>query len=140
MAHRGMGTSLTLKKKGNEGADLVLKRITSIGAIEIETEEIEITALDSPDGAKEYMSGGSDAGSLEIEIQVKKENADQMQKLRALRDSGETRAWEIGYPTGAKLALNAFISKFGYGEITPEDMLKYTITLRVSGLPTFNEG
>lgn len=140
MAHRGMGTSLTLKKKGQEGADLVLKRMTSIGAVEIETEEIEITALDSPNGAKEYMSGGADAGSLEVEIQVKKENADQMSKLRALRDSGDTRSWEVAYPTGAKLAFDAFISKFGYGEVTPEDMLKYTITLRVSGLPTFTEG
>lgn len=137
MAHRGIGTTLTLVKKGTEGANLVLKRVTSIGAPELEKEEIDITALDSPDQAKEYMSGSVDAGSIEVEIQTKKENEDQLTKLAALFDSGETRSWEIGYPTGAKLALNAFVSKISYGEVNVEDLLKYSITLRVSGKPVY---
>lgn len=137
MAHRGIGTTLALKKKGSEGTDLVLKRVTSIGAPEVEAEEIEITALDSPNGAKEYMSGGLDAGSIEVEIQTKKENEDQLVKLASLFEAGETRSWEIGYPTGAKLTFDAFVSKFSYGEVTPEDLLKYSITLRLSGKPTY---
>jgi predicted secreted protein len=112
--------------------------VTSIGEQATEVEEIEITALDSPNGVKEYMSGGKDAGSIEVQVQVKKENAAQAEKLRAVFAAGDTRDWEIGLTTAEKMTFKAFISKFANGEITTEGLLTYSFTLRLSGEPTWS--
>ena len=130
-----MGTTLTMVKAGSEAADTVVKSLTTIGAITGEGEEIDVTALDSPNGAKEYIQGAVDWGSQDIEGNVT--DAEQVAALRSVFDSKATRAWIIETPAGNKIAYNAFIQSFEYGEKTTDGLDTYKMTLRISGNVVF---
>lgn len=132
-----MGTSLTLIKAGSEPTNLVIKGLTSIGPITGEKEEIEVTTLDSPDGAKEFLSGAADWGSQDLEGYM--DDDTQIEKLRALFDSGMVRDWEILTPGKRKIAYKAFVKNFTYGEKTVDGVDGFKLTLRLSGKPTFSK-
>lgn len=132
---RTMGSSLTLVKAGSEAANTVIKSLTSIGEIAGEREEIDVTTLDSPNGAKEYIAGGVDWGTQDIEGNVTDDS--QIEKLRAVFDSQATRDWEIQTPAGNKISYSAFISNFKYGEKTTDGLDTFSLTLRISGSVTF---
>lgn len=132
---RTMGSSLTLKKAGDEQENTTVASLTSIGEIAGEREEIDVTTLDSPNGAKEYIAGGVDWGSQDIEGNVV--DAAQVAKLRAVFDAQSTREWEITTPAGNKIAYSAFISAFKYGEKTTDGLDTFSMTLRISGNVTF---
>lgn len=130
-----MGTSLTMVKAGSEAQNTTVQSLTTIGAITGEGEEIDVTTLDSPNGAKEYIQGSVDWGSQDIEGNVV--NANQVAALRSVFDSKATRSWEIVTPAGNKLAYNAFIQSFEYGEKTTDGLDTFKMTLRISGSVTF---
>lgn len=130
-----MGSTLTMVKSGSETADTVVKALTSIGAITGEGEEIDVTTLDSPNGAKEYIQGAVDWGTQDIEGNVV--DADQIDALRAVFDSKKTREWIVTTPAGNQLSYNAFIQSFEYGEKTTDGLDTFTMTLRISGAVTF---
>ena len=132
-----MGTSLTLKKAGSEANDLVIKGLTSIGEIAGEKEEVDVTTLDSPDGAKEFLSGAADWGSQDLEGYM--DDDSQIEKMRALFDSGMVRDWEIQTPAKRKIAYKAFVKNFTYGEKTIEGVDGFKLTLRLSGKPTYSK-
>ena len=132
-----MGTSLTLKKAGSEPNDLVIKGLTSIGEIAGEKEEVDVTTLDSPDGAKEFLSGAADWGTQDLEGYM--DDDTQIEKMRALFDSGMVRDWEILTPGKRKIAYKAFVKNFTYGEKTVDGVDGFKLTLRLSGKPTFSK-
>lgn len=130
-----MGTTLTLKKKSGEGNDTIMKSLTSIGEITGEREEIDVTTLDSPNGAKEYISGAVDWGTQDIEGMV--DDDTQMAKLRQIFDAKEVRTWEVKTPANMKQTYTAFIQALTYGEKTIEGVDTFSMTLRVSGSVTY---
>lgn len=131
-----MGASLTLKKKASEAADIVFKSVASIGAISGEHDEIDVTTLDSPNRAKEYISGAADFGSVEVEQNVTTQNTDQIEKVNALFASGDLREWERTDDTGT-VAFTGYVAEAGYGEETVDGLVKFNYTIRISGQPTF---
>ncbi|MBQ6487533.1 hypothetical protein IJI89_03900 [Candidatus Saccharibacteria bacterium] len=133
-----MGTSLTMTKAGSEATDTVIKSLTSIGSVSGEGDEIDVTTLDSPNGAKEYIQGAVDWGTVDIEGNVT--DGDQLAALRTVFDSKKTREWTIETPAGHQIVFDAFIQTFEYGEKTTDGLDTFTLTLRVSGDVTFTPG
>lgn len=131
-----MGTTLTITKTGDETEDLVIKSLTSIGELSGEREEIDVTTLDSPDGAKEYISGAVDWGSQDVAGNIT--DATQLAKLRAIFDTQAVREFTIKTPAGNLTRYNAFIGSFKYGEKTTDGLDTFSITLRVTGSVKFN--
>ena len=135
---RAMGTSLTKKKSGSELLDWLIGSLTSIGEIGAEISEIDITTLDSPDGAKEYMAGDIDAGECAIAGYIKKaDDENTVTKMMALIQSGSTENWEVNFPSGAKWNFKAFVKSFKTTEETPDGLIGFSGSLRISGLPTY---
>ncbi len=130
-----MGSTLTMVKAGSEAADTVVKSLTTIGAITGEGEEIDVTTLDSPDGAKEYIQGAVDWGTQDIEGNVT--DADQVDALRSVFDTKKTRNWIVETPAGNQISYKAFIQSFEYGEKTTDGLDTFKMTLRISGTVTF---
>lgn len=134
---RTMGTSLTMTKSGSEPADLMIAHMQSIGEQTTSTDEIDVTTLDSPNGAKEYMQGAKDPGTIEV---VANNCGDgQVEALQAVFDSGAVRSWTETYPTGATLTYNAYISELTFGEATVDGLMTASFTLRLSGEPVYTE-
>lgn len=134
-ATRTIGTTLTKKKSGSETEDLKVANLTSIGAIGLESEEIDVTDLDSPDDYKEFIAGTKDAGTVDLAGNIKNESI--ISAMLALAESRSIEEWTVTYKSGAKWVFNAYVSSFKDGEKTPDGVHTFTASLRVSGKPTF---
>ena len=135
---RAIGTSLTKKKSGSETEDWVVGSLTSIGEIGLEISEIDVTTLDSPDGAKEFMAGDMDAGECSIAGYIKKKDDEQtVVKMMSLISSGTLEEWTVKFPSTAKWVFNAFIKSFKTTEETPDGLIGFNASLRISGKPVY---
>ncbi len=143
MSTSAMGTKLTKKANPDIQGDLdwLIGSLLSIGGVSVDTEEREITTLDSPDGAKEFEPGAKTPGDVPFKIMVKKttDNAT-ITKVLGLLASGTTEAWEVEYPSGAKWNFDGYVKGYEAGEITTDGNIEFTTTIKVSGLPTFTPG
>ena len=132
---RTMGTTLTMKKAGDEPDDTVIAHLTSIGEVNGEREEIDVTTLDSPNGAKEFIAGVVDFGSFDIAGNIV--DGVQVSALYDVFNGQQNRNFEIETPSGTKLALSGYFSAFGFGEKTTDGLDTFKATVRVSGAPQY---
>ena len=63
-----MATKLIMVKSGSEASDLDIAHLKSIGDQSTEADEIDVTTLDSPNRAKEFIQGAKDAGTMDFVI------------------------------------------------------------------------
>lgn len=135
---QAMGTALKMVKTQDEAADLVIAHITSIGEQEGSSDEVDVTTLDSPNRAKEFIQGAKDAGSIEVAINNCLDG--QIAALRAVYESGAVRQWVETYPdNGATLTYSGYISSFKHGEATTDGLLTASMTIRLTGAPVYAE-
>lgn len=135
---RAIGTSLTKKKSGSEATNWTVGSLTSIGEIGVEISEIDVTTLDSPNGAKEYISGDIDAGECAIAGYIKKtDDESTVTRMMELIQAGTVEEWTVEFPSGAKWVFNAFVKSFKTTEETPDGLIGFNGSLRLSGLPVY---
>lgn len=132
-----LGTTLKKTKSGSETEDLIIGGLTSIGEIGVESEEIDTTTLDSPNGYKEFEPGLKDAGEVSLAGDIKDEAT--VEKMLALAESQSLEAWTVTYPSGAKWAFSGFIKSFKDGEKTADGKASYTASIRISGKPVYTK-
>ena len=132
---RTMGTTLTVKAGADGGEDLQVAHLTSIGEVTGEREEIDVTTLDSPNGAKEFIAGVVDFGSFDIAGNII--DGVQVSALYDVFSAQQNRDWIITTPSGTKLELNGYFSAFGFGEKTTDGLDTFKATIRVSGTPEY---
>jgi predicted secreted protein len=133
-----MSTKLEMVKAGEETANLVLAHLQSIGEQATEAEEIDVTTLDSPNRAKEFIQGAKDPGSIDV---VANNCFDgQIEVLQSVFNSGAVRSWIETYPDAAgTLSYSAYISSFTFGEATTDGLVTASFTLRLTGAPVYAE-
>ena len=136
-ATRTMGTTLIKKASGNEGTELKIANLTSIGEIGVESEEIDATDHDSPDNYKEFIAGSKDAGEVSLAGNIKDES--NVEKMLALAESQSMEEWEVAYPSGAKWSFKGFVKSFKDGEKTPDGLATFSASIRISGKPTYTK-
>jgi len=134
-AQKTIGTTLHKTKSGSEGEDLKIANLTSIGEIGIESEEIDVTDLDSEDSYKEFIAGFKDTGEVSIAGFIKSEDA--MSAMITLADSQANEEWYITTPSGSTWTFDGFVKMFKEGETTVEGAREFTGSLRVSGKPVY---
>ncbi|MCL2859247.1 MAG: hypothetical protein FWF46_01475 [Oscillospiraceae bacterium] len=136
---KAMGTTLTKVKKGTESSDWLIGSLNKIGEISIEVGEIDVTTLDSPNGAKEFISGDITAGDFALGGYIKKQEDQQtVVKMMALIQSGDTEKWKITYSNGTKEEFDGFVKAFKLTEATTDGLLGFEATLKISGLPAYS--
>ncbi len=130
-AEKTMGTVL----KMGTGTPTTIGGVDSIGAIGVESEEIEVTTLDSPDGYREFIAGLKDAGEIAIKGVVKSDA--QLQTLLGKAEDQTVEDWEVDFPSGTKWTFSGFVKALKEGEITIDGKRTFEMTIRVTGKPTF---
>nr|DAW69501.1 MAG TPA: tail tube protein [Caudoviricetes sp.] len=136
----GMGTELIKKKSGAEQADWKVGSLISIGEVKQEASEIDITTLDSPDGAKEFMAGDTAVSDLTISGKIKAKNDEaNIEKMQELFKTGKVEDWTIKFPSTAKWEFKAFIKGFSTKEATTEGVIEFEATMKISGKPTYTK-
>jgi predicted secreted protein len=125
-----MGT--TLKKGATAIAEL-----TSIAGLELSADTIEVTAMDSPNGYRQFVQGLRDAGEVSISGNF---NATAHQPLLTDFDAGTSASYTIEFPdrlttAGTKWTFTAIVTGYSTGAEL-EDLVSFEATLKVSGKPT----
>jgi predicted secreted protein len=134
-ATKSLGVILRKIKSGDEAEDLVIQDLTSIGEFGVESEEIDVTTLDSTGGFKEFIAGSKDAGEISLAGFTKSEN--NIGALYALASSQEVESWEVEFPDGAIWELDGFVKSFKEGESSVDGVRNFSASIRISGEPEY---
>lgn len=130
---KGIGTTLSVTPTG--GTEIAVGKLTSIGELTPDSDEIEVTTLDSEGGYREYLQGFKDPGELSVEGYYASGNSGQA-KLIELYDSGESAAYEIEFPDGTTIGFDAFVKNYTVGSAEVDNAVGFKATMRVTGAPT----
>ena len=121
-----------------------IANLTTIGEIGLESDEIDVTTLDSVGDFKEYIGGAKDGGTIDLEGNIVTDAG--LTELYTLANSRDIKEFKIEYPVKTGETTAAFWSVTGYissckdGEKTVDGLLTFSAGIRVSGAPTFTAG
>lgn len=136
-SRKPLGTKLNIA----ETTPISVGGLTSINGIEISADTMDVTDLDCLDGYREFEQGFKDGGEVSIEglLDVEEENG--QGKLLDYLNSGEKVPFEIVFPPklGAKWEFNGIVIGFATN-VSLEDPLSFSATIKVSGKPTLTIG
>lgn len=130
---RSVGTTFKL---GESAATTKIGGLTSIGGVEVSADTVDVTALDTEGGYKEYLMGFKDAGEVSLEGYLDDSDAGQAAAYTAM-ESGDTQKCEISFPNGASWKFDGIVTGFSTSAST-EDAVTFSATVKVSGKPTFS--
>lgn len=129
---RSVGTTF---KIGETTATTAIGGLTSIGGVEISSDTVDVTALDSEGGYREFIAGFKDAGEVSLEGYLDDEDLGQAAAYTAL-EGGKVQKCEIEFPNGSTWTFDGIITGFSTGA-SLEDAVSFGATVKVSGKPTF---
>lgn len=129
-ATKSQGTTLKYTPAGGE--QLTVGRLSSVGEIAPDSEEVDVTTLESEGGYREYMQGFRDPGEVELEGYHDAGDAGQ-KALRAAYDSGANGAFEVAFPDGSKVCFSAFVKSHTIGAAEVDGAVGFGAVLRISG-------
>ena len=133
---RSQGTTLKFTPDG--GSELTVGRLTSVGEIAPEAEELDVTTLESTGGYREYMQGFRDSG--EVEISGYHDAADAGQKgIRSAFASGASGAFEVAFPDGTTVSFSGFVKSHSIGSAEVDGAIGFGAVIRISGPVTVAE-
>ena len=133
---RSVGTTFTMGATAE--ASTAIGGLTSIGGVEISADTVDVTALDSDGGYREFLPGFKDAGEVPLEGFLDDDDTGQFAAYTAL-ESGEVQKCEINFPNGSKWSFDGILTGFSTSA-SLEDAVSFSTTIKVSGKPTFTMG
>ena len=121
-----------------------IANLTTIGGIGLESDEVDVTTLDSADDFKEFIGGAKDGGTVDLEGNIVTDAG--LTALYALANSRAQKEFKIEYPkkqgeaTAAYWTFKGYVNSCKDGEKTVDGLLTFESGIRVSGAPTFTPG
>ena len=135
MAVSAYGTTLKFTPDG--GAQTTVGRLTAIGEVKPDSEEIDVTTLDSAGGYREYAQGYRDAGALTVEGFHDRGDAGQA-AIRAAYETGKAGAVAITFPDGAQATFTAYVKSYALGAAKVDGAVGFSATFRITGAVTYS--
>lgn len=128
---RALGTTIS---KGS--APVLIGGLTSIGGIEISSDTMDITTLDSAGGYREFMGTFKDAGEVPIEGFFDHTSAAQL-AMQDSMDAGLAEDYVITFPTAlaATWTFKGVVTAFKVGDADLEGAITFGATIKISGKP-----
>ena len=136
-ATRAQGTTLKFTPAG--GTQVVVGKLTSVGEIAPEAEEVDITTLESTGGYREYMQGFRDSGELEITGFHDADDAGQT-ALRTAFASGASGSFEVTFPDDTAVTFSGCSKSHTIGSAEVDGAIGFGAVIRISGAVTVTEG
>lgn len=138
MATRSLGTAL---KIGKDTSAVKVGGLTEIGGLELSSDTLDTTTLDSDGGYKEFIGGFKDAGEVSLSGYLKVEESNGQKKMYDAFESGEVQDFSIEFPegVGANWAFKGVVTGFSTGA-SLEDLISFGATIKVSGKPSLTLG
>lgn len=137
MAVGSYGTTLKFTPSG--GAQVAVGRLSSIGEVSPDAEELDVTTLDSTDGWREYIQGYKDAGTISVEGFHDGADAGQAALILAYR-TGAVGAFVIEFPDGATAGFSAFVKSYTLGAAEVDGAVGFAAEMRITGAVAYQAG
>lgn len=124
----------------HNGTALVeLKQVVSFGLPEDETDEVETTHLKSPGKRREFISGLTDGGEVEVGLNYRP-GSDTDILIRSARAAGDARPVKFVIPEDGEPAweidTTAIVRRHARGDVAAGDKMEATVTFRITGAST----
>lgn len=138
MATRSLGTIL---KIGETASAVKVGGLTEIGGIELSSDTLDTTTLDSDGGYKEFIGGFKDAGEVSLSGYLEIDESNGQKKMYDAFEEGTAKDFTIEFPAsiGAKWVFKGVVTGFSTGA-SLEDLISFESTIKVSGKPTLTLG
>lgn len=129
MAQRAVGTRIQI------GSNFIAE-LTEIGGLDISADTIDVTALDSVGGYKQFLSGFKDGGEVSLSGFFNPGDLGQAAIYTAFQ-AATTDAYTILFPSnlGASWVFNGVVTGFKTSSAV-SDAISFEATIKVSGSPT----
>lgn len=125
---KAVGTTITFNAKAIGG-------LNSIGEVSPGSDEIDVTALDSASGYKEFLQGFKDSGELTLRGFLIKTDVGQAE-LRTGFGTGDIDPVVITFPDATTVSFNAYVKSFTMGAAETNGAVGFGATLRITGAVT----
>lgn len=130
----GWRTTLTGSDFGEIG------HLRRVGLSGMETEDIDVTTMTSEDAFREFVSGLTDGGEIEMDIVYEKDTFDAI-----FGDLGEQHGtgasdlqdYTVTFPDGSTFVARGYLKSLAV-DSPMDDAIEGTASLKISGKPTFN--
>lgn len=130
MAKRALGTTLAI-------GSTIVGGLTSISGVELSAETIDVTTLDSTGGYREFIGGFKDGGEVSADGYLS--DLGTAEATLVTKVGGDEEDCVITFSNGATWAFNGVVTGFSTSADL-EDAIGFSITIKVSGKPTFTAG
>ena len=134
MPQTSIGTTLSFVRNGTSTAVGALRSISEISA---DSEAVDVTTLDAPNGCRVYMQGLKSMGEVTLEGFFEADNAGQT-ALRALYLSGDTVPFTVAFPDGSAAVFSAFVRSYAVGAASVDGAVSFSAILRLTGGVTWS--
>lgn len=108
-----------------------LAKITELGGVNVEAEDIDVSHMESPDQFEEFDPGWANGGEVEATIQFEKTENETVYGLFRV-----PKGFRMVFVDGSKWNLNGYIRSFG-NEVERKGIVTAKIKIKVSGKPEF---
>ena len=131
LAFAGVGSQFKLGDGASPEVFTKAAEITKISGPEVSAAEIDVTSLDSTGGYKEYITGLKDGGSVSLDANWIKTDAQQL-AMRTRVSDGSTHNYRVAWSDGSTATFAAVVTKFSINA-DATSQLKAAFALRISG-------
>lgn len=136
-ARIGWGGEVQLSTSISEDGLTELVEVVSFGLPDEQADEVEVTHLKSEDRRKEYISGLTDGGEVEVGLNYVPGSATDI-LIRDAKDAGDIRAVRFIIPgtdgePAWQITTTGFVKGYKRGPLAPGDKIEATVTIRITG-------
>ena len=133
MAIRALGTTIQhLTAYNTGGTPDLIGALSSIGEVSLDSDEIDVTTLDSTGGYREFLQGFKDSG--EISCSGYHDGSAAQGVVRTLYGSGASGYWWITFPDKTAIIFTAYVKGYQAGAFEVDGAVGFGMTLRITGL------
>jgi predicted secreted protein len=131
---RGLGTSFSyLPTYDSVAAVTVVGALTSIGEISPDSDELDVTALDSTGGYREFLQGFKDSGEVSL-TGYHDATVTGQATMRTLYGSGATGYFWVTFSDQTTVAFTAYLKGYTAGSADVDGVVGFGAVLRITGL------
>lgn len=113
-----------------------VSQITSISIPGVSVDDLDVTTMASANAFREFIAGLKDAGELSVELLYEKSAYDA--QLAAVGGAAET--WTVTFPDESIFTCSGYIKAAGQVEAPMDGPMTSSLTIKLSGEPSFTEG
>lgn len=140
LARSGFGTLLKMGDGGGPEVFTAIAELTNVTTPAFTRATIDATHHTSPGGVREFIANLIDPGEVTLTVNWIPSSPTQDQTTGLLKAAldGVTRNWQLVIPSSPAVTWNfkAFVTAFT-GATPMDDKMSASVTMKVSGLPTF---